>query len=66
MVEADGGDHLDPLQRDSDNSRDITLGRAGYLVRRYSSLAMADEAAVVAEVLAILRERGGADKQLRY
>ena len=66
VVEADGADHLDPLQRDSDNSRDITLGRAGYLVRRYSSLAMADEAAVVAEVLAILRERGGCDRQLRY
>ena len=57
VVEADGGDHLDPVQRDRDNSRDITLGRAGYLVRRYSSLAMGDEAAVVAEVLAILRER---------
>ena len=59
VVEADGSDHLDPLQRDRDNTRDITLARAGYLVRRYSSLAMADEAAVVAEVLGILREREG-------
>ena len=57
VVEADGGDHLDPAQRDRDNARDIVLGRAGYLVRRYSSAAMEDEAAVAAEVLAILRER---------
>ena len=57
VVEADGGDHLSPSQRDSDNQRDTTLARAGYLVRRYSSVAMADEGAVAAEVLAILRER---------
>ncbi len=57
VVEADGGDHLDPLQRDTDNRRDIVLGRAGYLVRRYSSLAMDDEVGVVTEVLSILRER---------
>jgi len=57
VVEADGGDHLTPRQRDKDNARDIVLARAGYLVRRYSSLALEDEAAVTAEVLAILRER---------
>ena len=57
VVEADGGDHLTPTQRDRDNDRDIALGRAGYLVRRYSSPAMADEESVAAEVLAILRER---------
>ena len=57
VVEADGDDHLAPTQRDRDNARDIALGRAGYLVRRYSSRAMGDEAAVAAEVLAILAER---------
>ena len=57
VVEADGGDHLDRAQRDEDNSRDIAFGRAGYLVRRYSSGAMADEDAVAAEVLEILAER---------
>jgi hypothetical protein len=59
VVEADGGDHLDPTQRDKDNTRDIVLGRAGYLVRRYSSRAMDDEAGVAREVVAILRERIG-------
>ena len=57
VVEADGGDHLSPAQRDRDNDRDIALARAGYLVRRYSSGAMGDEAGVAAEVLSILRER---------
>jgi hypothetical protein len=57
VIEADGGDHLDPTQRDRDNTRDIVLARAGYLVRRYSSRAMGDEAGVAAEVPAILRER---------
>ena len=59
VVEADGGDHLNRAQRDEDNRRDIALGRAGYLVRRYSSGAMADEGAVAAEVLEILAERLG-------
>ncbi len=62
VIEADGGDHLDPTQRDRDNTRDITLGRAGYLVRRYSSRAMGHEAEVAAEVLAILRDRGPSDR----
>jgi very-short-patch-repair endonuclease len=57
VVEADGGDHLTPRQRDKDNERDITFGRAGLLVRRYSSTAMDDEAAVAMEVLSILEER---------
>ena len=57
VVEGDGGDHLDPAQRDRDHARDIDLGRAGFLVRRYSSSAMEDEPAVAAEVSAILRER---------
>lgn len=58
VVEADGGDHLTPSQRDSDNARDIALGRAGYLVRRYSSAAPAHRRVVAEEVLAILGERG--------
>jgi very-short-patch-repair endonuclease len=57
IVEADGGDHLTPAQRDADNERDAILGRAGYLVRRYSSIALEDEDAVAGEVLAILAER---------
>ena len=57
VVEADGGDHLDPVQRDRDNARDLVLGRAGYLVRRYSWRAMDDRAAVADEVLSILSER---------
>jgi very-short-patch-repair endonuclease len=56
VVEADGGDHLDPEQRDKDNARDIALGRAGYLVRRYSSGAMGSGEAVARDVLAILAE----------
>ena len=57
VVEADGSDHLDPGQRDSDNDRDIALGRAGYLVRRYSYLAMGRAESVADEVRAILAER---------
>ena len=38
--------------RDRDNARDIVFGRAGYLVRRYSSLAMTDEDAVAEDVVA--------------
>jgi very-short-patch-repair endonuclease len=44
-------------QRDSDNARDAELGRAGYLVRRYSWAAMMDRAAVAGEIVAILGER---------
>ena len=54
VVEADGDDHLTPTQRDKDNERDVALARAGYLIRRYSSAALEDEAAVAAEVLSIL------------
>lgn len=57
VVEADGGDHLRPAQRDRDNARDAALGRAGYLVRRYSYRAMGRREAVAAEVLEILGER---------
>ena len=60
VVEADGGDHLNPVQRDRDNAKDIALGRTGHLVRRYSSHAMSDRSAVAAEVLSILRQRGAA------
>ncbi|MBA2524017.1 MAG: DUF559 domain-containing protein [Solirubrobacterales bacterium] len=63
VVEADGGDHLRPRQRDKDNEQDVALARAGYLIRRYSSRAMADAAAVAGEVRDIIRERclrGGA------
>lgn len=56
VVEADGGHHRGP-QRDSDNERDSTLSRAGFLVRRYSEAALGDESSVGAEILAILRER---------
>ena len=57
VVEADGGDHLKRTQRDKDNARDITLQRAGYLVRRYSSRDMKRQPQVAAEILEILRER---------
>ena len=57
VVEADGGDHLNRVQRDRDNAKDITLARAGYLVRRYSWDAMDHRSAVATEVLSILRER---------
>ena len=57
VVEADGDDHLSPAQRDRDNERDTDLGRAGYLVRRYSSRAMDDGDAVAGEIQSILAER---------
>lgn len=56
VVEADGGQHRG-RQRDRDNERDIRLGRAGYLVRRYSSRAMGSEGAIAAEIVEILSER---------
>ena len=59
VVEADGSDHLDPRRRDRDNDRDIALGRAGYLVRRYSYLAMTRAEEVAGEVRGILEERLG-------
>ena len=62
VVEADGGDHLEPTQRDRDNERDIVLARAGYLVRRYSLPGDGrSEARVAAEILEILRERARCD-----
>lgn len=57
VVEADGSDHLTPRNRDRDNDRDIALGRAGYLVRRYSYLAMGRADSVAAEVREIITER---------
>lgn len=57
VVEADGRDHEIPRQRDADNERDFVLQRAGFLVRRYSSKAMDDEASVATEIVGILRER---------
>ena len=57
VVEADGSDHLDPTQRDKDNERDFVLGKAGYLVRRYSYRAMGRERQVAGEVRGILAER---------
>ncbi len=56
VVEVDGGHHRGP-QRDRDNERDVRLGRAGYLVRRYSEAALSDLGAIAGEVAAILRER---------
>lgn len=57
VVEADGGDHLNPTQRDRDNERDADLTRAGYLVRRYTYRAMSRRSSVAREVLEILAER---------
>jgi hypothetical protein len=57
IVEADGGEHLDPEQRDRDNTRDFKLARAGFLIRRYSWKAMQREREVAEEVAAILAER---------
>lgn len=59
VVEADGGEHLDRRQRDRDNERDIALGRAGFLVRRYGWWAAQDREPVGAEIGAILAERSG-------
>ena len=59
VVEADGGDHLAPRQRDRDNERDATLGRAGYLVRRYGPTPARKRSGFAAELTAILAERGG-------
>jgi hypothetical protein len=59
VVEADGGEHLTMRQRDKDNERDIAFGRAGYLVRRYSSAAMKREREVAEEIRSILVERSG-------
>lgn len=56
IVEADGGLHVG-AQRDRDNERDARLSRAGYLVRRYSGEALADELAIAREILEIVRER---------
>ena len=55
VVEADGGDHLTPTQRDSDNARDFALQRAGFLVRRYSMRDMSRPREVSGEILGILR-----------
>lgn len=57
VVEADGGSHLTPAQRDHDNARDAALGRAGYLVRRYSHRAASDRREIATEISAILAER---------
>lgn len=59
VVEADGGDHLTPRQRDRDNERDATLGRAGYLVRRYGWAACGTRDALADELAAIIAERSG-------
>lgn len=56
VVEADGGLHKGE-QRERDNARDLALQRAGYLVRRYGELALADEGAVAVEIRSILTER---------
>ncbi len=56
VVEADGGRHIG-AQRAKDDARDITLQRAGHLIRRYGELALADEAAIGREIREILTER---------
>lgn len=65
VVEVDGGGHLDRPQRDRDNARDLELGRAGHLVRRYTYSALADRDAVAAEIVAILVERLPGDSRRR-
>lgn len=57
VVEADGAGHLSRPQRDRDNERDIALGRAGYLVRRYTSRAIGRGGAVATEIASVLAER---------
>jgi hypothetical protein len=59
VVEADGGDHLSRRQRDRDNERDVALGRAGFLVRRYGWVPVHERRSITAEIAAILAERGG-------
>jgi len=59
VVEADGGDHMTPAQRDRDNERDAALGRAGYLVRRYGWRPVVERDALAREVASILTERSG-------
>lgn len=56
VVEADGGQHKGE-QRERDNLRDLSLVRAGYLVRRYGETAAKDVRAVAVEMLVILGER---------
>lgn len=56
VVEADGPHHRG-AQRARDNRRDLELGRAGLLVRRYSDEALRDLDAVGDELEALLRER---------
>ena len=56
VVEADGGQHKGE-RRERDNARDLALQRAGYLVRRYGELALADERAIAEEIREILAER---------
>jgi very-short-patch-repair endonuclease len=58
VVEVDGSQHRD-RRRDRDNRRDLRLGRAGYLVRRYSSTDLRRPDAVAHEVRSILAERSG-------
>lgn len=57
IVEADGGDYLDPTQRDRDNERDFVFSAAGHLVRRYSYKAMGREKQVKSEIRSTLTSR---------
>lgn len=56
VVEVDGAHHTG-RRRDADNRRDLRLGRAGYLLRRYSAADLAKPARVALEVGSILAER---------
>jgi very-short-patch-repair endonuclease len=56
VVEVDGAQHRG-RQRDSDNERDVRLGLAGILVRRYCDAALRRPRAIAGEVTAILRKR---------
>ncbi len=65
IVEADGGDHLDPTQRDRDNDRDFTFAEAGNLTRRYSYKAMGRERQVVDELTRVLLARHATPVQVQ-
>lgn len=56
VVEADGGQHVRE-RRAKDNSRDLEFQLTGRIIRRYNEEALADEDAVAADLLEILRIR---------
>lgn len=57
IVEADGGDHFDPAQREIDNRRDVELGQAGFLVRRWGTGPVTEKHGIAAELASLLGEQ---------